>query len=94
LCVGENLFAQATQRDRTAIGFSATPSFPATTSASCSLSLEGSITASIITGIPADRNLLIFTLAEDSTGGRIVVYPGNFIFTPSFTQQRRETTSR
>ena len=81
----ETRTANAGQLPNTEIGFSRTPSFAATRSASYSMTLSGNVTASTLTGIPANGNLLSFTLTEDSTGGRTFAFPGNFIFAPSFT---------
>jgi hypothetical protein len=73
------------QLPNTPLAFSATPSFAASFGASYSMTLTGNVTSSTITGTPSNGNILSLTLTEDATGGRTFAFPGNFIFTPSFS---------
>lgn len=68
----------------TAVTFSATPSFAASTNASYSMTLTGNITAITITGTPINGNLLRFQFSQDATGGRTVIWPGNFQIPTTF----------
>lgn len=68
----------------TALAFSATPTFAATNNVSYSMTLTGNVTSSSISGTPANGNILSLTLVEDATGGRTMVFPGNFILPLGF----------
>jgi len=83
-CIVGASCASAGGLPNSSVAFSSTPSFAATTNASYSTTLTGNITAITITGTPINGNLLRFAFDQDATGGRTVIWPGNFVFTDDF----------
>jgi len=60
-------------------------SFPASANASYGVTLNCNVTSSVVTGSPANGNLLSLTLLEAAPGGWTFAFPGNFVFPVGYT---------
>jgi hypothetical protein len=59
-------------------GFSATPTFDASTANSFQMTLTGNVTSSTVSN-PTPGQVVVFLFTQDGTGGRTFAWPGNFI---------------
>jgi hypothetical protein len=78
------------------VGFSATPTFPATTQIQLfKMTLTGNVTSSTLSlaGLTAPA-ILVFELTQDAVGGRTFAWPSNVLAGPVPNPGANETTSQ